>query len=807
MLPAGPGLLNLNLHTNAPLNKPEPVRNPEVKMTRPAPVDDINEDDLEVRAPKKGAAGVKAVTVALERGLAQAGVARTVRSMLRVNQHNGFDCPGCAWPESITGKRSAAEFCENGAKAIAEENTTRTVTPEFWAAHSIAELETRTDHWLGNQGRITEPVVIRPGDTHYSPISWADAFDLAAGHIRATTPERCVFYTSGRTANETAFMFQLFARSVGTNNLPDCSNMCHESSGSAMNPTIGIGKGTVSLEDIHDAELVFVVGQNPGTNHPRMLSALKDCKNNGGKVVGVNPLPEAGLMNFKDPQSLTGVAGHGTTIADEYLQIKVGGDLALFQALGHLLLEAEKENPGTVVDHAFIQAQTEGFEAYVTARSTVDWAETKKATGLGQDEITRIAGMMAASKATIICWALGLTQQPHSVDTLREIINLLLLQGNFGKRGAGACPVRGHSNVQGDRTMGIWEKPKEALLAALDQEFGISTPREHGYDSTEALEAFELDKVDVFVAMGGNFAAANSDTGPLEAGMKRAGLTVHISTKPNRSHVVHGRTSLILPTLGRTDIDDKHPGGRQFLSVEDSMSVVHSTQGRLKPVSEHLLSEPVIIARLAQATLGDDHPVDWRAMAADYDVTRDHISRVIPGFQDFNARIRTKNGFVLPNPPRDTRTFATATGKARFTVSPLEYLAPPAGHLILQTIRSHDQYNTTIYGLDDRYRGISEGRRVILVHEDDLHELGFKDRDLVDVISTFRGADGHTSERRADRFQLVTYPTAKGCAAAYFPEANALVHRELVARESNTPGFKAMTIRFVKHGRGTSRPG
>jgi formate dehydrogenase major subunit len=772
-----------------------------MKTVRPAPIEDINEDNLEVRAPKKGAAGVKAVTVALERGLSQAGVTRTVRSMLRVNQHNGFDCPGCAWPESIKVRRSPAEFCENGAKAIAEENTTRTVTPAFWAAHSIAELETKTDHWLGNQGRITEPVVIRPGDAHYSPISWADAFTLAAEHIRATTPDRCVFYTSGRTANETAFMFQLFARSMGTNNLPDCSNMCHESSGFAMNPTIGIGKGTVSLEDIHEAELVFVVGQNPGTNHPRMLSALRDCKNNGGKVVAVNPLPEAGLMNFKDPQSLTGIAGHGTTIADEFLQIKVGGDLALFQALGHLLLEAEKKKPGTVVDHAFIEAQTQGFHEYVAARSTVDWAETKKATGLSKDEISKIADMMAASKATIICWALGLTQQPHSVNTLREIINLLLLQGNFGKRGAGACPVRGHSNVQGDRTMGIWEKPKEALLAALDKEFGLTTPREHGYDSTETLHAFELGKVDVFVAMGGNFAAANSDTGPLEAGMKRAGLTVHVSTKPNRSHVVHGRTSLILPTLGRTDTDDKHPGGRQFLSVEDSMSVVHSTQGRLPPVSDHLLSEPVIIARLAQATLGDDHAVDWRAMAENYDAIRDHISRVIPGFEDFNTRIRNKNGFVLPNPPRDTRTFATDTGKASFTVSPLEYLEPPTGHLILQTIRSHDQYNSTIYGLDDRYRGISEGRRVILVHEDDIRELGFKDRDLVDVISTFRGADGHSSERRADKFRLVAYPTTKGCAAAYFPEANALVHRELVARESNTPGFKAMTVRFVKHGR------
>jgi formate dehydrogenase major subunit len=763
-------------------------------MNRHAPEQDINEDDLQIHPPKRAAAGVKAVTVALERGYAQAGVARTVRSMLRVNQRDGFDCPGCAWPESITGRRSPAEFCENGAKAIAEESTTRTVGSQFWADHSIAELEGKTEYWLGSQGRISEPVVIRPGDTHYSPISWTEAFALIGDHINATTPDRCVFYTSGRTANETAFMYQLFARSLGTNNLPDCSNMCHESSGSALNPTIGIGKGTVSLEDIHHSQLVLVVGQNPGTNHPRMLSALRDCKNNGGKVVAVNPLPEAGLLNFKDPQSLNGVIGGGTTIADEFLQIKVGGDLALFQALGHLLLEEEKLNPGTVVDHSFIESQTEGFDAYRQARSVLDWEQTERATGLSRADITKVASMMAASKATIICWALGLTQQPHSVDTLREIINLLLLQGNFGKRGAGACPVRGHSNVQGDRTMGIWEKPKESFLAALDKEFGFTMPRDHGYDSVETQHALEKGEVDVFVSMGGNFAAAGSDTGALEEGLKKAGLTVHISTKPNRAHIVHGKTSLILPTLGRTDMDDKHPKGKQFLSVEDSMSVIHKTQGRLEPVSEHLLSEPVIVARMAQATFGGNHSVDWRAMAEDYDVIRDHISRVIPGFEDFNARIRTKNGFVLPNPPRDTRTFATDIGKGRFSVRPLEYLEAPDGHLILQTMRSHDQYNTTFYGLDDRYRGVSDGRRVILVHPEDLMELGFQDRELVDVVSTFSG-----SERRANKFRLIGYPTAKGCAAAYFPEANALVHRELVARESNTPGYKAMTVRFVRH--------
>lgn len=767
-----------------------------MSLSKPAPIEDINEDQLKVGAPKTSAAGVKAVTVALDRGLSAAGVSRTLRSLARINQRGGFDCPGCAWPESITGPRKPAEFCENGAKAVAEENTTREVTPEWWAQHSIADLEDKTEYWLGNQGRITHPMIIREGDTHYSPISWNEAFSTIATHINATTPDRCVFYTSGRTANESAFIYQLFARAVGTNNLPDCSNMCHESSGTAMRPTVGIGKGTVSLDDFEHAELIFVVGQNPGTNHPRMLSALADARKHGAKVVAVNPLPEAGLLGFKDPQTVEGVVGDGTTIADHFLQIKVGGDLALFQAFGHLLLQEEARNPGSIVDQAFVDAETVGFEEYRKARAELDWDATEEATGLSRLEISSIANLLAKSKATIICWALGLTQQPHSVPTLKEIVNLLLLQGNFGKPGAGACPVRGHSNVQGDRTMGIWEKPTESMLLALDKEFKFESPREFGVDSTETVEKFENDDVDVFMSLGGNFALACSDTEALEAGMRRAGLTVHVSTKPNRSHVVHGRTSIILPTLGRTDRDDKHPNGPQFLSVEDSMSVIRSTQGRLKPVSDHLLAEPVIVARLAQATLGDDHIVDWKAMAEDYDVIRDHISRVIPGFEEFNTRVRQRSGFVLPNPPRDTRSFSTDIGKARFTVSPLEYLTAPEGHLILQTMRSHDQYNTTFYGLDDRYRGISNGRRVLLVHPEDIAALGFKDRDLVDVISTFKG-----TERRANKFRLVAYPTAKGCAAAYFPEANALVHRELVARESNTPGYKAMMVRFVPHER------
>lgn len=768
-------------------------------MHRPAPTQDINEEELKVSEPQRSAAGAKAVMVSMERGFAEAGVSRTLRSMARVNQRGGFDCPGCAWPESITGRRKPAEFCENGAKAIAEEASARVVTPQWWAEHPISVLREKTEYWLGSQGRITTPMIIRAGETHYTPISWSQAFATVAEHVNATTAERCVFYTSGRTANETAFMYQLLARSLGTNNLPDCSNMCHESSGSALNPTIGIGKGTVSLEDFEHAELIFVVGQNPGTNHPRMLSALSEARKRGARVVAVNPLPEAGFFGFKDPQTVGGMLGRPQEVSSDFLQIKVGGDLALFQAFGHLLLKAEEQDPGRVIDRDFIDSSTDGFEAYRRARQHIDWDATERATGLSRAQITEIAQLLIASKATIFCWALGLTQQPHSVPTLKEIINLLLMQGNFGKPGAGACPVRGHSNVQGDRTMGIWEKPSETLLKAIDTEFGIHAPRQHGYDSTETLHAFENDALDVFVSMGGNFALANSETELLEAGMQRAKLTVHISTKPNRSHVVHGQTSLILPTLGRTDKDDKHPGGAQFLSVEDSMSVIHSTQGRLSPVSEHLLAEPVIVARMATAILGEDHPVNWRAMAEDYDVIREHISRVVPGFEDFNRRVRQKNGFVLPNPPRDSRSFATDIGRGRFTVSGFEALHAPEGHLILQTMRSHDQYNTTFYGVDDRYRGIKDGRRVVLVHPQDLQDLGFTDRQLVDVISTFRG-----TERRANRFRLISYPTAKGCAAAYFPEANALVHRDLVARESNTPGFKAMMVRFVPH---TEQPG
>jgi molybdopterin-dependent oxidoreductase alpha subunit len=527
-----------------------------------------------------------------------------------------------------------------------------------------------------------------------------------------------------------------------------------------------------------------------------MLSALTEAKEHGAHIVAVNPLPEAGLFTFRDPQTVTGLIRGGIELADDFLQIRLGGDLAQFQALGHLQIAAEDAAPGSVVDRAFVEASSEGYDAYGRARRSIDWAAIGAATGLQRPDIEALARRLAASKATIVCWAMGLTQHKHSVPTLQEIVNLLLIRGMIGKPGAGVCPVRGHSNVQGDRTMGICELMPEWFLSALDAEHGISSPRRPGYDTVGTLNAMAAGDIDVFVGLGGNFVAATPDTEATEAAHRRVGLTVQISTKPNRSHLVHGRVGLILPTLGRSDRDDAHPGGAQFVTVEDSMSVVHASRGRLAPVSERLLAEPVIVGRLARALLGAQHRVDWEAMAADYDVIRNHVSRVIPGFAGYNERVRGRNGFVLPHPPRDARTFRTASGKAQLTVNELTWPRVPEGRLLLQTIRSHDQYNTTIYGLDDRYRGISEARRVVLVSPTDITALGLVDRQLVDVISEWPTPAG-TEERRAANFRVVAYPTTPGCAAAYYPEANVLIPVNSVADESGTPTSKSVVVRLV----------
>ncbi|MEU8959276.1 FdhF/YdeP family oxidoreductase [Streptomyces sp. NPDC048518] len=753
-------------------------------MASKPPKGDPVQDAPQVAPAQHAAAGLPAIGHTLRIAQQQMGVRRTALTLLRVNQKDGFDCPGCAWPEPD--HRHAAEFCENGAKAVAEEATLRRVTPDFFAAHPIADLAGRSGYWLGQQGRLTHPMYLAEGAERYEPVSWERAFDIVAEEIAALdSPDESVFYTSGRTSNEAAFLYQLFARELGTNNLPDCSNMCHESSGSALTETIGIGKGSVLLEDLYKSDLIIVAGQNPGTNHPRMLSALEKAKNNGAKIITVNPLPEAGLERFKNPQTAQGML-KGTALTDLFLQIRLGGDQALFRLLNKLILETDG-----AVDEAFVREHTHGYEDFVQAARAADWDDTLRATGLERERIEEALRMVLASKRTVVCWAMGLTQHKHAVPTIREVVNFLLLRGNIGRPGAGVCPVRGHSNVQGDRTMGIFERPAPAFLDALEKEFGFAPPRHHGLDVVRAIRALRDGEAKVFFAMGGNFVAASPDTDVTEAAMRKARLTVHVSTKLNRSHAVTGARALILPTLGRTE-RDVQGGGEQFVTVEDSMGMVHASRGRLESAGKQLLSEPAIVCRLARRVLGSASHTPWEEFEKDYATVRERIARVIPGFEDFNAKVARPGGFALPHAPRDERRFPTATGKANFTAAPVEYPELPAGRLLLQTLRSHDQYNTTIYGLDDRYRGIKNGRRVVLVNPDDAAELGLTEGAYADLVSEWQ--DG--VERRAPGFRIVLYPTARGCAAAYYPETNVLVPLDATADTSNTPASKSVVVRL-----------
>jgi molybdopterin-dependent oxidoreductase alpha subunit len=746
---------------------------------------EIVEPDLRVTAPKTAAAGLPAVAVSLGMAVTQMGVARTARNLLRLNQVDGFDCMSCAWPDPDPKHRHTAEFCENGAKAVAWEGDTRRIDRTFFAEHSLAHLEGRSEYWMGQQGRLTEPMVRRAGGTHYEPISWDGAFALVAEHLNALDPDRALFYTSGRASNEAAFVYQLFARAYGTNNLPDCSNMCHESTSLGLAESIGIGKGSVSLDDLHHADLIVISGQNPGTNHPRMLSALEIAKHNGAKIIAINPLREAGLLRFNNPQKPGGLAGHGTELADHFLQIRSDGDHALWQALGHLLLARG------AADHEFIDRHTRGFDEWAAHIQELDRSAVLAATGLEWAEIERTADMLASADRIVHCWAMGITQHRNSVATIKEFVNVAVLQGMIGKRGAGLCPVRGHSNVQGDRTMGIWERSPDSFLDALGAEFGFDPPREHGLDAVKAVAALRDRRADVFVGLGGNFASAMSDTAVTEAALRSARLTVQISTKLNRSHVVAGETALILPTLGRTE-KDRTGGIVQRVTVEDSMSAVHASRGRAEPASRQLRSEVDILCGIAAATLGERFTIPWRDFAADYDAIRERIGRVVPGCAGYAEKVRERGGLVLPHGPRDSRTFPTASGKAEFTVSPLAVTAVPEGRLVLQTMRSHDQFNTTVYGLDDRYRGIHHGRRVVFVGAADLAELGLADGDVVDLVSEWE--DGIA--RRVDGFRIVEYSTPKGCAAAYYPETNPLIPLESTAAFSNTPTSKWVVVRL-----------
>jgi molybdopterin-dependent oxidoreductase alpha subunit len=762
-------------------------------VTEKPPVDDVNDDDIEVGPPREWAAGVPGVLHSMEPAIKQLGLARTVKLMTSLNQKDGFDCMSCAWPDP--NHRKVAEFCENGAKAVTWEANPVLVPDSFWAEHSIDDLLDKSEYWLGMQGRLTTPVHKPVGSDHYEPVSWGRAFEIIAAKLNGLDhPDEASFYTSGRTSNEAAFEYQLFVRAFGTNNLPDCSNMCHESTGAAMGETVGVGKSTIAYDDFEESDLIIVLGQNPGTNHPRMLTALEDAKRGGASIVAVNPLPEAGLRRYKNPQLPRGIVGRGTNIADQFVQIRLGGDMALLQAVAKRVLAAEAAAPGTVLDHEFLAEHTVGLEAFREHIARVDDDEVLLATGVTTAEIDELAERYISAERVIITWAMGITQHRKAVDTIKEIINLLLLRGNIGRPGAGASPIRGHSNVQGDRTMGIWEQMSDQFLDALQREFRFDPPREHGVDALKGIKAMQEGRIKFWMGMGGNLVAAISDTRLAEAAMRGTDMTVQVSTKLNRSHAVVGAEALILPTLGRTEIDVQK-SGPQFVSVEDTVCSVHGSHGQVPPVAPDLLSEVAIVSRLAQATLRDrdDLEIDWQAFEDDYDTLRDHISRVVPGFERYSERVRSRDGFVLPNGPRDSRTFDTAAGKAIITVNELEHVERPAGRLLLQTLRSHDQYNTTIYSLNDRYRGIRKGREVVFVNPDDLAELGLVDGQRVDVFTEWTD----DVERVLRDYRVVAYPTARGCAAAYFPEANVLVPLDSASIGSNTPVSKAVLVRVV----------
>lgn len=748
---------------------------------------------LKLEPVKTTAAGMPAVLNSFKHVFREAGIVRGLKALSQLNQKGGFDCPSCAWPDPDDERSGIAEYCENGAKAVAEEATAKKLTAAFFSQHAVQELAALTDYEIGRQGRIAQPLYLPQGATHYQPISWEAAFEKIATTLNSlASPNEAIFYTSGRTSNEAAFLYQLFVRAYGTNNLPDCSNMCHESSGVALGESLGIGKGSVKLEDFYEAEVIMILGQNPGTNHPRMLTALQKAKANGALILSVNPLPEAGLRGFNNPQQLKGLLNKGTPLTDVFLPVRINGDMALLQALEKLLLQAEAQEPGKVLDPDFISSRTTGYAEFVQHLQQQDMEALVQACGIDLPQLQEVAGLLKYKKKIIVCWAMGLTQHKNAVDTIKEIVNLLLLKGSIGKKGAGTCPVRGHSNVQGDRTMGIYEKPSARFLQAIEHNFGFGPPAAPGWDVVEAIKAMYNGKGKVFFAMGGNFLSATPDTQYTAAALRKCLLTVQVSTKLNRSHLVHGAEALILPCLGRSDKDILQ-GEEQFVSCENSMSVIQSSKGVLSPVSNDLLSEPVIVCRLAKATLGNRSTIDWDKYLQHYDHIRDDIERTIPGFEQYNERVRLPGGFYLPNCNREGN-FDTASRKAHFNIATPLTLQLAPDELLMMTIRSHDQFNTTIYGLDDRYRGIYHERRVILMNQGDMNKRGLQSGDVVDLFNYHDGV-----ERVARRFIVVPYPIPAGCTATYFPETNVLVPIGSVADKSNTPTSKYVILQVKKH--------
>jgi molybdopterin-dependent oxidoreductase alpha subunit len=729
-------------------------------------------------------------------GIGEMGPLRSAEAFLKINQVTGFDCQSCAWP-SPDKKRKTFEFCENGAKAVSDESTKKRIGAEFFAMYSIAELAAKSDYWLNQQGRLTSPMVRHANATHYQPITWPDAFAMLAQELNALdSPDQASFYTSGKTTNEPAFLLQLFARQFGTNNLPDCSNMCHESSGVAMVETLGVGKGTATLEDMETTDLIFIFGNNPGTNHPRMLTSLQKAKDRGAKIIAVNPLPEVSLMRVTNPnpqdypnplQLPFALLGHGQALADLYLPVRVNGDVAAIKGVLKDLFERERAGRVSQIDREFIQTFTEGFEALLADVEATSWEDIEENSGLTRNQLRVAADMYAASKKTIVAWCLGVTQQRNGVDNVSMIVNLLLVGGHMGRPGAGTVCVRGHSNVQGDRTMGVWERPPKAFLDVLGKEFNFEPPRKSGYDTVETLHAMFDGDVKVFFAISGNFLSNTPDTVYSGHAMQRCRLTAHVSTKLNRSHLITGERALILPCLGRTE-EDIQKTGKQFLTVEDSMGIIDPSEGFFPPASPELMSDVAIISNLAHATLGSRTATNWLGFAADYNLIRDAISRVIPGFANFNARLAKEKFFYLPNAAKQ-RNFKTSSGKAKLTVCPIPKHDLKPDEFLLTTIRSHDQFNSTIYGLNDRYRGVFGGRRVLFLNPLDMEARNLKAGQVVDIYSHFEG-----QLRKAPRFAIVPYAIARRSAAAYYPEANVLIPICSVAAKSNCPAFKCTRI-------------
>jgi molybdopterin-dependent oxidoreductase alpha subunit len=751
--------------------------------------------DLKVTGPKSWAAGMPAVTAALSDVLEEAGAVRGMEGLFHMNKKGGFDCSSCAWPDPDDDRSPIAEYCENGAKALAEEATTKKLTAEFFANNPVADLAKLNDYEIGKKGRIAQPVYLPKGGTHYQSISWDDAFKKIAEKLNSLgSPNEAAFYTSGRTSNEASFMYQLFVREYGTNNMPDCSNMCHESTSVALAEVIGIGKGTVTLNDFYATDVIIIMGQNPGTNHPRMLTALQKAKENGSKIIAINPLYEAGLMGFKNPQTVKGFLGITTQLADLYLQVKINGDMALLKAIEKLLYDSEMETPGQVFDHEFIKNNTIGYGDFLHHLDQYKIAELAEAAGVSARQIKEAADMLKDKSRIIICWAMGITQHKNGVDTIKEIVNLALLKGAIGKKGAGLCPVRGHSNVQGNRTMMIWENPKKKQLDKLKEVFGFEPPREKGYDVVGSIKAMHEGKLKVFFAMGGNFLSATPDTVYTAEAMRKLELTVNVSTKLNRSHLVHGEESIILPTLARSDKDIGN-AEVQFVSCENSMGVVQMSKGVLNPISDDLLSENQIVCKLAKATLRDSTVIDWDKYARSYDEVRNVIEKVIPGFDDYNEKVRKPGGFYLPNAPREGRFETDEFGdKVPFTIADLPDHKLADDEYMMTSIRSHDQFNTTIYGLDDRYRGIHNERRIIFMNRKDIKKAGFEPGEKVDLFNYHGG-----KERAARMFVVVPYNIPERNTATYYPETNVLVPIESVAEKSNTPTSKLVFIKIKKH--------